>query len=99
MKEENFKRFYKKEKNLKNLKEAEEKIELFWAALMEALKRNEKVIFKNWGKFEIKEVKSRKVKIPNKEFFFNTLPKKVMIFRCGKGLRERINKIGEDSDE
>lgn len=38
MKEDEVIRFYKMEKGLKNLKEAEKRIELFLTALMEALK-------------------------------------------------------------
>lgn len=45
MREEEVIRFYKKEKKLKSLKEAEEKIELFWSALMEALKKEGRVVF------------------------------------------------------
>ena len=62
--------------------------------LIEALKQDGKVMFKDWGKFEVKEVKSRKVKTPAKEGIFYTLPKKVMAFKCGNALRARINNEG-----
>ncbi|WP_462424391.1 hypothetical protein [Fusobacterium ulcerans] len=64
MREEEFIRLYKKERKLKNLKKAKEEIHFFWSVLMEVLKE-EKVMFKNWGKFEVKNVKARKVKIPS----------------------------------
>ena len=64
---------------------------------MEVLKE-EKVIFKNWGKFEVKNVKARKVKIPNEKNAFYTSPKKVLSFKCGTGLRERINNICEKGE-
>lgn len=97
MREEEFIKFYKKERKLKNLKEAREEVYFFWSVLMEALKE-EKVMFKNWGRFEVKNVKARKVKIPNEKKAFYTSPKKVLSFKCGTGLRERINKISEKGE-
>ncbi|WP_130891900.1 HU family DNA-binding protein [Fusobacterium varium] len=97
MREEEFIRFYKKERKLKNLKKAKEEIYFFWSVLMEVLKE-EKVMFKNWGKFEVKNVKARKVKIPNEKKAFYTSPKKVLSFKCGTGLRERINKMSEKGE-
>ena len=97
MREEEFIRFYKKERKLKNLKKAKEEIYFFWSVLMEVLKE-EKVMFKNWGKFEVKNVKTRKVKIPNEKKAFYTSPKKVLSFKCGTGLRERINKMSEKGE-
>lgn len=97
MREEEFIRFYKKERRLKNLKKAKEEIYFFWSVLMEVLKE-EKVMFKNWGKFEVKNVKARKVKIPNEKKAFYTSPKKVLSFKCGTGLRERINKMSEKGE-
>ena len=64
---------------------------------MEVLKE-EKVMFKNWGKFEVKNVKARKVKIPNEKKAFYTSLKKVLSFKCGTGLRERINKMSEKGE-
>lgn len=92
MREEEVIRFYKKEKKLKSLKEAEEKIELFWSALMEALNKEGRVVFKDWGIFEVKEIKPRRVKIPNKKETIYTSAKKVMTFKCGNALRENLNK-------
>ena len=97
MREEEFIRFYKKERKLKNLKKAKEEIYFFWSVLMEVLKE-EKVMFKNWGKFEVKIVKARKVKIPNEKKAFYTSPKKVLSFKCGTGLRERINKMSDKGE-
>ncbi len=97
MREEEFITFYKKEKKLKKLEEAREEVYFFWSVLMEVLKK-EKVIFKNWGKFEVKNVRERRIKIPNSEEVFYTLPKKVLSFKCGAGLRERINKICEKGE-
>ncbi|WP_304158772.1 HU family DNA-binding protein [Fusobacterium ulcerans] len=97
MREEEFIRFYKKERKLKNLKKAKEEIYFFWSVLMEVLKE-EKVMFKNWGKFEVKNVKARKVKIPNEKKAFYTSLKKVLSFKCGTGLRERINKMSEKGE-
>lgn len=98
MREGEFKKFYKRENNLNSLKEAEKKIELFWSALIETLKQNKKVVFRNYGRFEIKEVKSRKIKIPNIKEIYYTKSKKVMVFKCGNKLRERINEEGGSNE-
>lgn len=89
--------FYKKRNNLKNHQEAKEKIDLFWDTLLKALEKGEKVTLKNWGTFEKKDVKARKIRIPqmNKTAFTET--KKKIKFKAGKGLKKIVN--GSDIDE
>ena len=65
MTEGEFIRFYKKRNKSKNHKEVKEKIDLFWKVLQKALDEENKITFKNWGTFEQKEVRSRKIVIPN----------------------------------
>lgn len=96
MKESMFIKYYKKRNKSKNYKEAKEKIDLFWNVLLKALEE-ESVILKNWGTFEKKEMKARKVIIPNTEKAITTKAKKVIKFRAGKGLRNIVN--GVDADE
>ena len=79
MKESMFIKYYKKRNKSKNYKEAKEKIDLFWNVLLKALEE-ESVILKNWGTFEKKEVKARKV----------------IKFRAGKGLRNIVNGVDAD---
>lgn len=50
------------------------------------------MVFKDWGIFEVKEIKPRRVKIPNKKETIYTSAKKVMTFKCGNALRENLNK-------
>ena len=64
MTEGEFIRFYKKRNNSKSHKEVREKIDLFWNVLLKALDEDKKVIFKNWGVFEKRERKARKVLVP-----------------------------------
>lgn len=99
MKEKEFLKMYKKEKKLKNLGEAKKKIDFFWSVFIEALRQNENITFKNWGKFEIKDVKSRRVKVPGKKELLQTISKRKLTFRCGNGLRDIINKEGEGNNE
>ena len=67
MTEGEFIRFYKKRNNSKSHKEVREKIDLFWNVLLKALDEDKKVILKNWGVFEKRERKVRKVLVPTWE--------------------------------
>ena len=63
MTEGEFIRFYKKRNRIKSHKEVKEKIDLFWDVLLKALEEDKKVVFKDWGVFEKREIKSRKISI------------------------------------
>ena len=54
---------FKKEGRLKNVGEAKKRIEVFFDTLQEALEKDGKVIFKDWGKFEIKREKKEIMEI------------------------------------
>ncbi len=94
MTEGEFLRFYKRRNKEKNLKEVKIKIDLFWKTLSKALEKEKKVTFKDWGMFEKKEVKSRKVSLPRNSRIIYTEPKSVMKFKAGLGLKDRINGAG-----
>ena len=64
MKEAEFIKFYKERNEIKSKKEAKEKIDSFWNALFKAVSEEKRVMFKDWGVFEEKDVKSRKIVIP-----------------------------------
>ena len=96
MTEGEFIRFYKKRNKIKNHKAVKEKIDLFWNVLLKALEEDKKVVFKGWGIFEKREVKSRKIKVPMWEEERYTGPKEVIKFRAGKGL---IKMVEGDTDE
>ena len=97
MTEGEFIRFYKKRNNSKNHKEVKEKIDLFWNALLKALDEEGRVALKDWGTFEKKEVKPRRIVIPNMEKVTITKAKKVIKFKAGAGLRNVVNEV--DTDE
>ena len=96
MTEGEFIRFYKKRNKIKNHKAVKEKIDLFWNVLLKALEEDKKVVFKGWGIFEKREVKSRKIKVPMWEEERYTDPKEVIKFRAGKGL---IKMVEGDTNE
>ncbi|MDY0132514.1 MAG: HU family DNA-binding protein [Desulforegulaceae bacterium] len=82
----------KKEANLTK-SEASEIVQIFFDSMTEALANNERVEIRGLCSFYIKEYKSytgrnpktgEKVKIP---------PKKLPFFKCGKELKERVDKM------
>ena len=96
MTEGKFIRFYKKRNKIKSHKKVKEKIDLFWNVLLKALEEDKKVVFKDWGVFEKREIKSRKIKVPMWEEERYTDPKEVIKFRAGKGL---VKMAEGDTDE
>ena len=96
MTETEFIKFYKERNGIKSKKEAKEKIDNFWKALFKAIDEDKKVVFKYWGVFEEKEVRSRKVLVPIWKEARYTEPKKIVKFRAGKRLVEIAN---GDADE
>ena len=96
MTEGKFIRFYKKRNNSKSHKEVREKIDLFWNVLLKALDEDKKVILKNWGVFEKRERKVRKVLVPTWEKAQYIKPKEIVKFRAGKSLIKIAN---GDTDE
>ena len=94
---EEFIKYYRNRNHLKNVKEAKEKVELFWDTILKSLDEDEKVVLKNWGTFEKKEVKARRVMIPKMDKIIIIDAKEKIRFKAGKGLRNVIN--GADVDE
>ena len=97
MTEKEFIKFYKRRNLSRNYKEAKDKIDLFWSALLKALDEDGKVVLKNWGVFEKKEVKARKIVIPQMKEAVIIDAKEKIRFKAGIGLRNMIN--GADVDE
>ena len=96
MTEGEFIRFYKKRNKSKNHKEVKEKIDLFWKVLQKALDEENKITFKNWGTFEQKEVRSRKIVISKMDKVGYTKAKKKIRFKAGAGLQDIVNGAGTD---
>ena len=97
MTEAEFIRYYKRRNKSKNYKEAKEKIDLFWNSLLKVLGEAEKVSLKNWGTFEKKEVKPRKIMTPKMDKATFTEAKEKIRFKAGRGLQNAVN--GADTDE
>lgn len=96
MTEGKFIRFYKERNDLKSQQEVKEKIDLFWNTLLKVLNEGEKVTFKNWGTFEQKEVRSRKIVISKMDKVGYTKAKKKIRFKAGAGLQDIVNGAGTD---
>ncbi|UYI77239.1 MAG: HU family DNA-binding protein [Fusobacterium varium] len=97
MKEGEFIRFYRDRNCLRSIKEAQKKIDLFWTVVLKALDEDGKVLLKDWGVFEKKEVAPRKIMTPRMEKERVTKAGEKIIFRTGTGLKTLIN--GADADE
>jgi nucleoid DNA-binding protein len=79
---------YRKKLRIKDLEIIESKVNNFWDSWFEVLKENKKLTIKDFGKFEIKDVKPRKVVSPYGEFITN--PSKKISFSVGKEFREMV---------
>ncbi|WP_130890081.1 HU family DNA-binding protein [Fusobacterium varium] len=98
MKESDFIKLYKKKIKAKNYKETKKKVDLFWNAFFKLLDNEKKIVIKNWGIFEKKSVKSRKVVVPMWIEAGYSKPKEIIKFRAGEGLIKKINKSGENNE-
>ena len=87
MTEGKFIRFYKKRNKIKSHKKVKEKIDLFWNVLLKALDEDKKVTLQNWGVFEKRERKARKVLVPMWEEAGYTEPKEAVRFRASKKIK------------
>ena len=97
MKEWEFIKFYRDRNCLKSVKEAKEKIDLFWTVVLKALNEDGKVSLKDWGVFEKKEVAPRKIITPRMEKERLTKAGEKIKFRTGTALKTLVN--GDDNDE
>ena len=97
MTEGEFIRFYKKRNLSRSYKEVKEKIDIFWTVLLKALDEDGKVLLKDWGAFEKKEVAPRKIMTPRMEKERVTKAGEKIKFRTGIGLKTLVN--GDDADE
>ena len=97
MTEGEFIRFYRDRNCLRSIKEAQKKIDLFWTVVLKALDEDGKVLLKDWGVCEKKEVAPRKIMTPRMEKERVTKAGEKIIFRTGTGLKTLVN--GADVDE
>ena len=71
-------------------KEAEKNINIFLESVEEALVKGEEVSFVGWGKWEVLERASRDVRNPRTQEMMKIAPKKVVKFKAGKLLADKI---------
>ena len=84
--------FYSELHNIKDFTKAESKIDRFINTLETAFMTNEKIIFRNFGTFEIKETKTRRVLDPRGSGeFIQAKPRKFVKFKMSKNLEDKLN--------
>ena len=83
--------FYSELNKIKDLDLAEEKIDRFIYTLKTALKENERIVFRGFGTFEVKETKERMVVDPrgNGEII-HAKPRKYVKFKQSINLEEEL---------
>ena len=99
MTEKEFLTLYKERRKLKSIREAKERLDSFWKALFDVLEEDEKVIIKDWGIFEKKEVKPRKIlNLATREMMI-TEEKKVIKFKPRMKMIDKVNELNTLMEE
>lgn len=89
--EREFIKEYRERRGLRSLKKSKEKVEAFWENLGDILKEDKGVIFKGWGKFEVKEISERKFSNPKTKKLEKIPAQRKIVFKAGKNLKDYIN--------
>ena len=93
MTEKEFLTLYKERRNLKSIREAKERLDSFCKALFDVLEEEDKVIIKDWGIFEKKEVTPRKIlNLATREMMI-TEEKKVIKFKPRMKMIDKVNEL------
>ena len=99
MTEKEFLTLYKERRSLKSIREAKERLDSFWKALFDVLEEEGKVIIKDWGIFEKKEVKPRKIlNLATREMMI-TEEKKVIKFKPRMKMIDKVNELNTLMEE
>jgi integration host factor subunit beta len=72
-------------------KEATAIVDLFFESMSEALARGDRVEIRGLCSFYVKEYKSYQGRNPKTGESVQIAPKKLPFFKCGKGLKERVD--------
>ena len=91
MTEIGFLKLYKNKRKLKNIKEAKEKLELFWDVIFTGIALEKKVTVKDFGTFEVKKLKSRKIYNIHKNSLYITKERTAVRFRVKNNFTEKVN--------
>lgn len=83
--------FYSEFNKIKDLDLAEEKIDRFIYALKIALKENEKIVFRGFGSFEVRETTERLIVDPkDSSNIIHAKPRKYIKFKISKNLQDSL---------
>lgn len=92
MTKKEFKKFYAQQNNLSD-EQASEEVELFLETIKEVFSKYPKVVFRNFGTFEVKETKERKIVDPkDSSKIIHAKPRKYIKFKTSKNLEEKLEK-------
>ncbi len=83
---------YKEIGKFETKKETEEKLEAFLTAVETVLEKKDEISFIGFGKFVVVDRAARKTRNPQTGKMMKVPAKKVVKFRPGKGLAEKVNK-------
>lgn len=81
---------FKLDGRLKNIGEAKQRVKVFFDTLKQVIDKDEKVIFKDWGKFEIEHREQRTYGNPRTKERIVIPAKRVLKFTVGKKFAERV---------
>lgn len=91
MRKKEFKEYYSKLNNLEKEKSSEE-VEIFLLTMKKAFSMYPKIVFRNFGTFEVRETKERKVVDPRGSGkLIEAKPRKYVKFKMSKTLEEELN--------
>ena len=90
--EAKFLELYKKKRKLKNIKEAKKKLELFWDVIFTGIALEKKVTVKDFGTFEVKKLKSRKIYNIHKNSLYMTKERTALKFKVKNEFMKIVNK-------
>ena len=92
MTKKEFKKFYAQQNNLSD-EQASKEVELFLETMKEIFSKYPKVVFRNFGTFEVKETKERKIVDPkDSSNIIHAKPRKYIKFKTSKNLEEKLEK-------
>jgi integration host factor subunit beta len=78
---------------------AEQIVNCIFDSMVDALKRGEGIEIRGFGSFTVREYKSYEGRNPRTGTPVHVAPKKLPFFKVGKELRERVNAIGEETEQ
>ncbi len=86
-----FKKFYS-EYNKMSEEDASKEVEEFLEMMKQAFFKYPKIVFRDFGTFEVKETKERKIVDPRgNNKLIHSKPRKYIKFKASKNLEERMN--------